>query len=77
MFRQFLCPSSGVFHCTRSNGICHTGLLTMIVFRMLLRIDGDYYFTEVNGYVISAVISTISLVRLPVLLKTRGASFTG
>jgi len=28
MFRQFLCPSSGVFHCKHSNGICHTGLLT-------------------------------------------------
>jgi hypothetical protein len=27
-FGQFLCPSSGVFHCTRSNGICHTGMLT-------------------------------------------------
>ena len=27
-FRQFLCPSSGVFHCTHSNGICHRGLLT-------------------------------------------------
>jgi len=26
-FEQFLCPSSGVFHCTHSNGICHTGLL--------------------------------------------------
>jgi len=25
---RFLCPSSGVFHCTHSNGICHTGLLT-------------------------------------------------
>ena len=25
-FRQFPCPSSGVFHCTHSNGICHTGL---------------------------------------------------
>jgi hypothetical protein len=22
-FRQFLCPSSGVFHCMYSNGICH------------------------------------------------------
>ena len=22
-FRQFICPSSGVFHCTHSNGICH------------------------------------------------------
>jgi len=27
-FGQFLCPSSGVFHCTHSNIICHTGLLT-------------------------------------------------
>ena len=25
-FGQFLCPSSGVFHCTHSNGICHTVL---------------------------------------------------
>jgi len=23
-FGQFLCPSSGVFHCTHSNGTCHT-----------------------------------------------------
>jgi len=22
-FRQFLCPSSGVFRCTQSDGICH------------------------------------------------------
>ena len=27
-FGQFLCPSSGIFYCTHSNGICHTGLLT-------------------------------------------------
>jgi len=27
-FGQVLCPSSGVFHCTHSNSICHTGLLT-------------------------------------------------
>ena len=27
-FGQFLCPSSGVFYCTHSNGISHTGLLT-------------------------------------------------
>ena len=26
-FGQFLCPSSGVQHCTHSNGMCHTGLL--------------------------------------------------
>jgi len=27
-FGEFLCPSSGVFHCTHCNGVCHTGLLT-------------------------------------------------
>jgi hypothetical protein len=27
-FGQFLCPSSGVFLCTHSSSICHTGLLT-------------------------------------------------
>jgi hypothetical protein len=27
-FGQFLCPSSGVFHCTHNNVTCHTGLLT-------------------------------------------------
>ena len=27
-FGQFLCPSSGVFHCAHSNGVCYTGLLT-------------------------------------------------
>ena len=27
-FGQFLCPSSGVLHCTHSNSIRHTGLLT-------------------------------------------------
>jgi len=27
-FGQLFCPSSGVFHWTHSNGICHTGLLT-------------------------------------------------
>jgi hypothetical protein len=27
-FAQFLCPSSGAFHCTHSSGICHRGLLT-------------------------------------------------
>jgi len=27
-FGKFLYPSSGVFHCTHSNGICHTSLLT-------------------------------------------------
>ena len=27
-FGHFLCPPSGVFHCTHSNALCHTGLLT-------------------------------------------------
>jgi len=27
-FGRFLCPSSGVFHRTHSNGLRHTGLLT-------------------------------------------------
>jgi len=27
-FGQFLCPSSGGFHCTHNNGIYHTSLLT-------------------------------------------------
>jgi len=27
-FEQFLCPTSGVFHCTHSNGTCHTVLQT-------------------------------------------------
>jgi hypothetical protein len=26
-FGQFLCPSSGIIHCTHSNGIRHTGLV--------------------------------------------------
>jgi hypothetical protein len=26
-FGEFLCPSSELFHCTHSDGICHTGLL--------------------------------------------------
>jgi hypothetical protein len=27
-FGQFLCPSSGVLHCTFGTGICHAGLMT-------------------------------------------------
>jgi len=30
-FGQLLCPSSGVFHCTHNNGICHTSLLTACI----------------------------------------------
>jgi hypothetical protein len=29
-FGQFLCPSSGVFHCTHSNGVSHTVLQTAV-----------------------------------------------
>jgi len=29
-FAQFLCPSSGVFHCTHNNDICHTGSILML-----------------------------------------------
>jgi len=35
---QFLCPSSGVFHCTRSSGICHTGLLTACELEQMLQL---------------------------------------
>jgi len=31
-FGQNLCPSSGVFYCTHSYGVCHTGLLTACVY---------------------------------------------
>jgi hypothetical protein len=34
-FKQFLCSSSGVLHCTHSNGICHTGLLTVQLLAMI------------------------------------------
>jgi hypothetical protein len=34
-FGQFLCPSSGVFHCTHGSGICHTGLLTSSILILL------------------------------------------
>ena len=27
-FGQFLCPSSGVFHCTHGSGLCYASLLT-------------------------------------------------
>ena len=27
-FGQFICPSSGVFHCTFGTGICHAGLMS-------------------------------------------------
>ena len=30
-FGQFFCPSSGAFHCTHSNGIYHTSLLTYTI----------------------------------------------
>jgi hypothetical protein len=30
-FGQFLCPSSGVFHCTHSNGICQQTCMTYTI----------------------------------------------
>ena len=35
-FGEFLCPSSGIFHCTHNNVICHTGLLIVCVQEHLL-----------------------------------------
>jgi len=35
-FGQFLCPSSGVFHCIHSNGVCHTVLLTVCSEKLLM-----------------------------------------
>ena len=33
-FRQFLCPSSGVFHCTHSNGIYHTSYADNLLYEV-------------------------------------------
>jgi hypothetical protein len=48
-FGQFLCPSLGVFHCTHSNGICHTGLQTARVQDQ----DGTEYCTYSIRYMYS------------------------
>ena len=45
-FRQFLCPPSGVFHCTHTNGICHTGLLTACEQDQ----DGSFWSRSQNVY---------------------------
>ena len=37
-FGQFLCPASGVFHCTHNNGLRHTGLLTACEQEQMLRL---------------------------------------
>ena len=34
-FGQYLCPSSGVFHCKHNNGVCHTGLLSENLYVLL------------------------------------------
>jgi len=41
---QFLCPLSGVFHCTHSNGICHIGLLTYTI--AVCTVKNSWYWTE-------------------------------
>jgi hypothetical protein len=42
-FGQFLCPSSGVIHCTLSNAICHTGLSTAFRQDLLLMDRGSVW----------------------------------
>jgi hypothetical protein len=49
-FGQFFCPSSGVFHCTNNNGICHTGLLTAC--------ERDHNGTAVPSWFCSQAVST-------------------
>ena len=44
-FGQFLCPSSGVFHCTHSNVICHTVLLTYTIARCK-ELNSWWWWTE-------------------------------
>ena len=49
-FGQFLCPSSSVFYCTHSNGICHTGLLSACCFgQFLCPSSGVFHCTHSNG----------------------------
>ena len=38
-FGQFLCPSSGVFHCIFGTGICHTGFKTAFEQEHMLLLD--------------------------------------
>jgi len=40
-FGQFLCPSSGVFHCTHSNGICHTPFCQIYFWNKTLNVSGS------------------------------------
>ena len=41
-FGQFLCPSSEVFHCTHSSGICHTGLQTVPILQCMNQSEHNY-----------------------------------
>ena len=43
-FWQFLCPSSGVSHCTHSNGICQRGLLTYAI--AVCAVKNSWWWTE-------------------------------
>jgi len=43
-FGQFLCPSSGVFHCTHRNGIFHTGLLIYTI--AVCTVKNSWWWTE-------------------------------
>jgi len=57
-FGQFVCPSSGVWHCTRSNGICHTGFADSLragsgratcFGHLLCPSSGDFHCTHSSG----------------------------
>ena len=43
-FGQFLCTSSGVFHCAHNNGLCHTGLLTYTI--AVSTVKNSWWWTE-------------------------------
>jgi len=45
-FGQFLFSSSGVFHCTHSNGICNTGLLTARELDPARKLSANPYDTQ-------------------------------
>jgi len=62
-FGQFLCPSSGVFHCTHSNGICRTGFADSLRAGSGWNADHDqqrcyHYAPTVKPEAVNAVVSS-------------------
>jgi len=43
-FGQFLCPSSGVFHCTHNNGICQQTCVTYTI--AVCTVKNSWWWTE-------------------------------